>query len=463
MAKTPTAAIVLAAGLGTRMKSDGPKVMHPLAGRPMLCEVLDQVARLKPARTVVVVGPGMPALEALARSHKSKPRIAVQQRRRGTADAVKAALPALGGFKGDVVVTYGDTPLLRAETFRRMLAARRRKDDPAVVLLGFRPLDYDGYGRLVFDADGALAGVVEQRDLTAAGAFEAEWCNAGVMAVDGRRLPGLIAKVRPGNAKKEYYLTDLVALARKAGHPCAMVEGDPEEPAGVNTRLDLAYVEELMQDRLRAEAMDRGATLLDPATVYFSHDTRLGRDVTVGPSVVFGPGVTVGEGTVIRAFSHIEGARIGAGAVVGPFARLRPGADIGAGAHIGNFVEIKAARIGRGAKANHLAYIGDARVGADANIGAGAITCNYDGFGKYVTEIGAGAFIGSNAALVAPVRIGDGAVVGAGSVITENVEADALALTRSNQRQSPGWAARRRRRSAAGRNGKKKSGRKKKA
>jgi bifunctional UDP-N-acetylglucosamine pyrophosphorylase/glucosamine-1-phosphate N-acetyltransferase len=440
MAKTSPAVIVLAAGLGTRMKTDIPKVLHPVAGRPMLLAVLDEVARLKPARTVVVVGPDMDDVAAVAKSHPTRPKFAVQKSRRGTGDAVKAALPTLGRFSGDVVVTYGDSPLITAARYRAMLRARRRKADPAVVLLGFRPYEPEGYGRLIFDDAGALAGIVEYLDLKNEDDDIAALCNGGAMVIDGKRLAGLLAKVRPNNAKKEYYLTDLVGLARKAGHACDYVEADPEEPLGVNSRLDLAVVESLVQERLRARAMENGATLTDPTTVYFNYDTKLGRDVVIGPNVVFGAGVTVGDNVTIRAFCHIDGARIADGAIVGPFARLRPGADVGEDAHVGNFVEIKAAALGAGAKANHHSYIGDARVGAGANIGAGTITCNYDGVAKHLTDIGAGAFIGSNTALVAPVKVGDRAVVGAGSVITRNVAADALAVTRPEQVEKKGWA-----------------------
>ena len=438
---TKTAAIVLAAGEGTRMQSDTPKVLHPITGRPMLLCVLDELASLRPNRVVVVVGPGMDEVAAAARGHKLKPRIAVQNQRLGTGHAVRAAEKALGRFAGSVLILYGDSPLMRASTFRRMRQALARKSKPAVVLLGFEPDDTAQYGRLQFDAEGKLTGIVEYRDLADA-EFVSEICNGGAMAIDGRHMFSLLRKIRRNNAKKEFYLTDIVGLACRQGLNCGMVLADPEELTGVNSRAELAYAEALMQERLRLRALDNGATLIDPTTVYFSFDTKLGRDVVVEPNVIFGPGVRVGDRVHIRAFSYLEEAKIDAGAIIGPFARLRPGADIGKDVHIGNFVEIKNARLDDGAKANHLSYVGDARVGAAANIGAGTITCNYDGYLKYRTEIGAGVNIGSNTALVAPVRVGDRAFTGAGSVITQAVPADALALTRAPQNNIAGWAKR---------------------
>ncbi|MCC7167608.1 MAG: bifunctional UDP-N-acetylglucosamine diphosphorylase/glucosamine-1-phosphate N-acetyltransferase GlmU [Rhodospirillales bacterium] len=432
----PLAVVVLAAGLGTRMKSDRPKVMHPLAGRPRLAQVLETAGALAPERIVVVTGPGMASVEALAAPHM----VAIQAERLGTAHAVLQAKPALEGFAGDVLVLYGDTPLLTATTLEKLVAARRGADRPAIAVLGFRPADPTGYGRLVMGAKG-LERIVEEKDATAE-ERAIGLVNSGVMAIDGARLFPLLAKVGNANAKGEYYLTDLVGLAGAEGRACAVVEGEALELLGINARIELAQAEKIVQDRLRAKAMAGGATLLDPDTIYFSWDTQLGRDVTLGPSVVFGPGVAVGDGVEIRAFCHLEGARVAPGAVVGPFARLRPGAVIETGAHIGNFVEIKKAVIEQGAKVNHLTYIGDARVGAKANVGAGTITCNYDGFDKGHTDIGKGAFIGSNSALVAPVTIGDGAIIGAGSVITKDVAADSLAVTRPEQKEMAGWAAR---------------------
>ncbi len=440
----PVAAVVLAAGHGSRMKSAIPKVLHPIAGRPMLLHLLDSVAPIGADPTVVVVGPGM---QAVAEAVAPRPSV-VQAHRRGTADAVLAARALLDGFAGDVLVLLGDTPLLRVQTLQALLAARRRPPHPAVVVLGFRPPDPGDYGRLVLDGDGALQRIVEPRDATS-GEGAVGLCNSGAMAVDGTRLFGLLERIENDNAKGEYYLTDIVALARADGLACAVIEADADELIGVNGRAELAQAEAVMQRRLRQAAMDGGATLTDPGTVWLSADTRLGRDVVVGPNVVFGPGVIAEQGAEIRAFCHLEGVTLRTGATVGPFARLRPGTEVGVGARVGNFVEVKNAILEAGAKANHLAYIGDARVGAGANIGAGTITCNYDGFDKHRTEIGAGAFIGSNTALVAPVSVGESAIVGAGSVVTQDVAADAVATTRAPQRQVPGAARRFRQRKAA--------------
>ncbi len=443
MTSTRTAAIILAAGMGTRMKSSRPKVLHEIAGRPMIGQLLDRLDELAFDRKVVVLGAGA---EAVAEAVAPVP-CAIQDPPLGTAHAVLAAREAMADFDGadfdgDVVILFGDTPLLTAATIETMLARRRGGDDPALVVLGFRPDDASGYGRLILDGAGSLESIVEDRDATPEQRAIA-LCNAGIMAVDGKQLFALLDAVGNDNAKGEYYLTDIVAIARGRGDACAVAEvDDAREVMGVNGRAELAVAEAVMQGRLRARAMAGGATLRDPDTVYFSFDTRLGRDVTVGPQVVFGPGVVVGDGVDIRAFCHIEGADIDSGAIVGPFARLRPGARIGAGVHIGNFVEIKQALIEPGAKVNHLSYVGDARVGARANIGAGTVTCNYDGFFKSHTDIGADAFIGSNTALVAPVAVGDGAIIGAGSVITADVAGDALGLERNAQTEKEGWAAR---------------------
>ncbi|MBF0129865.1 MAG: bifunctional UDP-N-acetylglucosamine diphosphorylase/glucosamine-1-phosphate N-acetyltransferase GlmU [Alphaproteobacteria bacterium] len=438
MTKRKTAAVVLAAGMGTRMRSALPKVLHPVAGRPMLRALLDTVEDLAPERVVVVVGPGMEAVGRAAAPHAT----AIQEQRLGTGHAVGCAGAALGGFDGDVLVLYGDTPLVTRKTLDRMLEARRKAPEPVVVVLGFRPRDPGEYGRLLTDpATGEVTAIVEHGEATpeqrAVGL-----CNSGVMVVDGARLFGLIDRLGADNAKGEYFLTDIVALARRDGGRCVFVEGTEEELIGVNSRKDLARAEAIAQDRLRDAAMEAGATLIDPSTVYFHHDTRLGRDVVIHPHVVFGPGVTVGDGVVIKSFCHLEEAEVGRGALLGPYARLRPGAEIGEDAHIGNFVEIKKAKVEKGAKVNHLSYIGDGRVGPGANIGAGTIFCNYDGFDKAFTDVGAGAFIGSNSALVAPVKVGDGAIVGAGSVIAKDVAGDALAVTRGPHREIPGWAAR---------------------
>ena len=431
----PTACVVLAAGQGNRMESDLPKVLHPLAGRPMIGHVLASVESLAPERVCVVVGRGMEAVTEVVRPHAS----VLQPEPLGTGNAVRVALAALDGFTGDVLVLFGADPLVRPETLKRLLAARQAPSVPAVAVLGFRPEDPSLYGRLVVANDGALKAVVEAGDATPE-QTTIGLCNGGVMAIDSKRIKDLIAAIGNDNTKNEFYLTDVVAIARDRGWACAYVEADADELIGVNSRADLARAEAAMQVRLRARAMASGAPLTDPNSVFLSFDTELGRDVTLGPNVVFGPGSRVGDNVEIKAFSHIEGATIGTGARVGPFARLRPGAEIGEGASIGNFVEIKNTSFGPSAKANHLAYVGDSTVGADANIGAGTITCNYDGYLKYRTEIGAGAFIGSNTALVAPVSVGAGALVGAGSIITKDVEANALAITRAPQKAVSGWA-----------------------
>jgi bifunctional UDP-N-acetylglucosamine pyrophosphorylase / glucosamine-1-phosphate N-acetyltransferase len=441
------AVIVLAAGMGTRMKSSLPKVMHPLAGRPMVGHLIDTVSGLGPDKMVVVVGPGMEQVaQAVGNAH-----VVVQHERLGTGHAVAQARDALAGFDGDIIVLYGDTPLITRATLERLLAERRSPRDPAVVVLGFRPEEAGHYGRLVVGAEG-LKAIVEYRDASPE-QRAIPLCNSGVMAFDGKRLWGMVERIGNLNAKNEYYLTDVVALARAAGACCSHVEGAPMELLGVNSRAELAVAEAAVQRRLREAAMGDGATLIDPATVWFSWDTRLGHDVTVYPNVVFGPGVSVGNNVTIKGFCHFEQCHVADYAELGPFARLRPGAEIGEAAHIGNFVEVKKATVEAGAKINHLAYIGDARIGAGSNVGAGTITCNYDGFNKSFTDIGEGAFIGSNTSLVAPVKVGDGAIIGAGSVITKEVSAGALAVARGSQMELAGWAERFRSRQKARKNG----------
>ena len=430
----PFAVIVLAAGAGTRMRSDLPKPLHPIAGRPMIDHLMETLAGLKPARTVVVVGPGMEAVIDRVQPHA----VVVQGERLGTGHAVLHTESALAGFAGTVLVVYADTPLISAEMLQTLLEAFHGKTPPAVAVLGFRPADPAAYGRLVMRGS-RLEAIVEAKDATAA-QRRIGLVNAGAMAVDSKTLWPLLKRLRPNNAKGEYYLTDIAGLARKAKLAAVVVEGAADEVLGINSRAELAAAEGVVQRRLRRAAMENGATLIDPKTTFLAWDTKLGSDVTVGPFVVFGPGVTVEDGAEIRAFSHLEGVQVGQRALIGPFARLRPRSKIGMGAHIGNFVEIKQAVVEDGAKANHLSYIGDARVGARANIGAGTITCNYDGFNKSFTDIGAGAFIGSNTALVAPVSVGDGAVTGAGSVITHDVPAGALSLERSQQIDLAGGA-----------------------
>ncbi len=435
----PVAAIILAAGKGTRMKSDLHKVLHPIAGRPMLLHLIDSVDQLSPERVVVVTGAGREQVEAAVAPLGIA--TALQAEQLGTAHAVAQAREALAGFDGDVLILYGDVPLVEVATMRRMIDRLREEDRPAAVVLAFRPADPAAYGRVVADDSGRLDRIVEYKDANAE-ERAITLCNSGLMAVHSADLFGLLDRVGNDNAAGEYYLPDVIALAAADGRHSAVIETDAGEVAGVNSRGELAQVEGEWQRRARARAMAEGATLIAPETVWFSHDTRIGRDVVVEPHVVFGPGVQVADGVTIHAFSHLEGATVATGADIGPYARLRPGADVREGARVGNFVEMKKAVLGPGAKANHLTYLGDAEVGAGANIGAGTITCNYDGFLKYRTEIGEGAFIGSNSALVAPVKVGAGAIVGAGSVVTSDVEADALALVRAERRSKPGWAKR---------------------
>ncbi len=444
----PAAVVVLAAGKGTRMKSALPKALHAVGGLSMLGHVISSAATLKPQRLSVVVGHGAEQVEASAATlcealGEPNRNVAlstpVQEPQLGTGHAVKQALPALSGFEGDVFVLYADTPLIQPETLARMSEARAA--GAGVVVLGFNAAVPGAYGRLVTSESGALERIVEAKEADAA-TLALTLCNSGVMCIDGARLADWIARIDANNAKGEYYLTDLVEIAIADGASAGVVIADEAEVLGVNSRADLAEAEQAFQTRARLRAMVEGATLVAPETVFFAADTRLGRDVIIEPNVVFGGGVEIDDDVVIRAFSHVEGARVERGAVVGPYARLRPGAHLEEGSRVGNFVEVKNATLGRGAKANHLTYLGDASVGEGANIGAGTITCNYDGYLKHRTEIGAGAFIGSNTALVAPVKVGDGAIVAAGSTITESVEADALALGRSRQSVRPGLGAR---------------------
>lgn len=445
-AKTPApetrdcAVVILAAGKGTRMRSALPKVLHPLAGKAMLCHVLHNVAVLEPAKVCIVIAPEMDEVRIAAKEAYARCEFAVQDGgRHGTAAAVMAAQDCLSGFSGDVLVLFGDTPLITTATLERMLAALHGEPRPAVAVLGMQPKDPAEYGRLVLNSRNQLEEIVEFRDASPV-QREITLCNSGVMAVNGEDLPHLLAKIDNRNAKGEYYLTDLVKIARAEGKHCTVAVAEESEVLGVNSRDQLAGAEAIMQQRLRARAMEQGATLIAPETVFFSHDTRLAADTVVHPYVYFGKGVAVGQGVEIRSFSHLEGATVGDHAVIGPYARLRPGAEIGESAHIGNFVEIKKSTLEQGVKVNHLSYVGDAYIGARSNIGAGTITCNYDGYDKHNTRIGEGAFIGSNTALVAPVSVGAGAIVGAGSVISEDVEPDALAFTRSAQTQKRDWA-----------------------
>ncbi|HLY46661.1 MAG TPA: bifunctional UDP-N-acetylglucosamine diphosphorylase/glucosamine-1-phosphate N-acetyltransferase GlmU [Stellaceae bacterium] len=440
MNRSRFAAIILAAGEGTRLNSARPKVLHEIAGQPMIAHVLGALRPLEPVATVVVLGHGMDSLAAAVAPATT----VIQSPPRGTGDAVLAARSALAdslaqGGIDDVVVLYGDTPLLRSATIAALLKARREAG-AAIAVAGFRPGDPAPYGRLVADRDGTLSRIVEAAEASAE-ERAIGLCNGGIMAIEARCAFLLVDRIANNNQKREFYLTDLVAIARAEGLASQVAELPAEELLGVNTRAELAAAEATMQDRLRRRAMDAGATLIAPETVFLCADTRLGRDVVVEPHVVFGPGVRVADNARIRAFSHLEGATVGEDAIVGPFARLRPGAVLESDVHVGNFVEIKASRLGTGVKASHLSYLGDSDIGAGTNIGAGTITCNYDGFSKWRTRIGEGAFIGSNTALVAPVSVGEGAYVATGSVITSDVPADALTIARARQVDKPGRAA----------------------
>lgn len=433
MSQRTCLAIVLAAGEGTRMRTSLPKALHAIGGRTLLAHVLGAVSG---ADIALVVGPDHGALETAAKKLVPGAKVFVQRERLGTAHAVLAAKAALVEKHDDILVMFADTPLVRPETLAQLRGALAQ--GAAVAVLGFKPADPTGYGRLVLKGD-ELAAIVEHRDATA-DQLKIDFVNGGLMALAGAHALTILERIGNANAKGEYYLTDAVAIARKMGLKAVAIETAEDDVLGINTKAQLAQAEAVLQTRLRNAAMEAGVTMVAPETVFLSADTKFGKDVTIEPNVVFGLGVTVDDGAVIRAFSHLEGAHVGKGARVGPYARLRPGADLGADVHIGNFVEVKAAKIEDGAKANHLSYIGDARVGAGANVGAGTITCNYDGINKHLTDIGAGAFIGSNSALVAPVKIGDGAYVGSGSVITQDVPANALALERSPQTVKEGWA-----------------------
>jgi len=438
----PIAAIILAAGKGTRMKSDLHKVLHPIAGRPMLLHLMASVDELNPAKKVVIVGDKADQLEAALGGSAE---LAVQEPQLGTGHAVRQAEGALAGFAkenegGDVLILYGDVPFVPAATMRAMIDRLNASDAPAVVVLAFEPADAQQYGRVITEGDRVVK-MVEHKDATPE-ERAVRLCNSGLMAAKAADLFALLARVTDDNAAQEYYLVDIVNIANADGRSCAVVVTDPYDVAGINSRGELAAMEGEWQARRRSAAMADGASLIAPDTVWFAWDTKLGRDVTIEPNVFFGPGVTVADQVKIRANSHIEGATIGAGCEVGPFARLRPGTILGEKAKIGNFVETKKAVLGTGAKANHLTYLGDVTVGANANIGAGTITCNYDGYFKYRTEIGERAFIGSNSALVAPVRIGADAIVAAGSAVTRDVADGELRLVRGEQLVKPGWADR---------------------
>lgn len=444
------AVVVLAAGKGTRMKTDLPKALHPVAGRPMVNHVLAAAAAVEPERVIVVAGPGDERMAEAVRPA----RVMVQEKALGTADAVKAARDALAGFGevADVVVLFGDAPTVQGRAIHDLVRARREAGAVASVL-GVHVTSRNRYGRLVLAADGSLERIVEYHDATDE-ERALTLCNSGMMSIDAGLILELVDEVSNRNSKREFYLSDIVAIARARGMKTAVLETeDPDDTVGADDRIDLARFEAVLQRRLRLAAMADGCSMIAPETVWLSWDTEIGRDVRIEPNVVIGPGVVIGDGAVIMSFSHLEGCRIERGAAVGPFARVRPGTRLGEGAKIGNFVEIKASSLGPGVKANHLAYIGDAEVGAHTNFGAGVVICNFDGISKHPTRIGERAFIGSNASLVAPLSIGNDAIVGAGSTITRDVGDDALALERTPQTASPGVAKRLRRKKAAQRYG----------
>ncbi|OJW54009.1 MAG: UDP-N-acetylglucosamine diphosphorylase/glucosamine-1-phosphate N-acetyltransferase [Alphaproteobacteria bacterium 41-28] len=418
--------LILSAGHGTRMKSDVPKILHPLGGRPVLHYVLDLVHLMTPQEVVLVVSPLLKDIKTPF-VHQT----VVQHPAQGTGDAVKCALPFLK-TTGHVLVLYGDTPLIRQETLDRMISASHSHPERAVIVLGMRPLDKQNYARLLLNEKGELEEIIEDRDLTPS-QKEISLCNSGVMLIRGDLLESLLSALTPQNAAQEYYLTDLVKIARQRGYTCDFVEGEASEFMGINTRQDLAQAEAYLQDRWRNKAMAEGVTLMDPKTIYFSYDTKLASDVTLHPHVIFGPGVEIEKGAEILSFCRLSESHVGPYALVGPFAHLRGGVHLQEKAEIGNFVEVKKSTFGPKAKAKHLSYIGDADIGSQANIGAGTITCNYDGFSKFKTQIGEGVFIGSNSSLVAPLSIGDYAIIGAGSVVTQDVESRALAIARGNQ------------------------------
>jgi bifunctional UDP-N-acetylglucosamine pyrophosphorylase/glucosamine-1-phosphate N-acetyltransferase len=430
--------VVLAAGEGTRMRSSVPKVLHPVAGQSLLAHVLDAAPHGAGAALAVVIGPDHEAVADEARRARGDATIFIQRERLGTAHAVLAAREAVTRGTDDLLVVFGDTPLISAETFARLRAPL--KNGAALAVLGFRAADPTGYGRLLIEGD-RLVAIREHADATAT-ERNIMLCNAGVMAFDGKKALAILDKIGNANSKSEYYLVDAVTIVREMGLEAVVIETSEDEVRGINTKAQLAEAEAVMQARLRKAALDAGVTLIAPETVYLAADTKFGNDVTIEPFVVIGPGVSIADGAVIHSFSHIVQTTIGKKASVGPYARLRPGTSLGDGAKIGNFVETKAAHLEAGVKVNHLSYIGDATVGANSNIGAGTITCNYDGFFKHKTVIGEGAFVGTNSSLVAPVTIGNGAYIGSGSVITKDVPDDAMAIERSPQSNREGGAKR---------------------
>ncbi|WP_456388602.1 bifunctional UDP-N-acetylglucosamine diphosphorylase/glucosamine-1-phosphate N-acetyltransferase GlmU [Profundibacter sp.] len=431
-----TALIILAAGQGTRMNSDLPKVLHPLGGVPLVVHAMASGDAVEPDRIVVIAGHGADAVEPAVLAYNPDATVVRQSEQLGTGHAVLQAAGALAGFEGDAIVVFGDTPFVRPETIAKMAASRAEGN--AIVMLGFEAADPGRYGRMVMGDDG-LEQIVEAKDASE-DQLAISLCNGGLVAADAQLLFSLLQSIGNDNASGEYYLTDIVAAARAKGHTASVVTCDEAETMGINTRVELARAEALFQTGKRAEALENGVTMTAPDTVFFSFDTYVGRDAVIEPNVVFGAGVTIETGATIRAFSHLEGCHVSRGAVVGPYARLRPGAELSENTKVGNFVEVKNATILEGAKVSHLSYIGDASIGANANIGAGTITCNYDGFMKHRTEIGEGAFIGSNTMLVAPVKIGIEAMTASGSVINKDVPDGALALARARQETKPGMA-----------------------
>lgn len=432
-----TALIILGAGMGTRMNSDMPKVLHEIAGAPMLVHAMKSGAALDPEATIIVAGHGAELVEKAAKAYDPDVIMALQSEQLGTAHAVSQAQVALADFDGDALVLYGDTPFIRPETLAAMAAARLTHD---IVVLGFEAADPGRYGRLIMQDD-QLDRIVEFKDASD-DERSVSLCNSGVIAADASVLFDLISEVGNGNAAQEYYLTDIIGIARSRGLTATVVRCNEAETLGINARSELAQAEALFQQNARATAMEDGVTLAAPETVFFAHDTVIGRDTVIEPNVVFGPGVTVETGATIRAFSHLEGCHVSRGGIVGPYARLRPGAELSENVKVGNFVEIKNAQVAEGAKVNHLSYIGDATIGARSNIGAGTITCNYDGVFKHRTDIGEDVFIGSNTMLVAPISVGDAAMTGTGSIITRNVPSGDLAVGRARQENKPGFALR---------------------
>ena len=434
----PSAVVILAAGKGTRMKSNLPKVLHPIGQAPMLHHAMRTAQALSPQVMAVVVGHGAEQVGAVAQAWNPDARIALQEQQLGTGHAVQSARDALTNFDGDLYVLFGDTPFIRPETLVAMQAARAGAD---IVALGFDAAEPGRYGRFVLGEDDALVAIVEAKDATPE-QLEISICNSGLMGGDCQTMLRLLDQVRNDNAQGEYYLTDLVALAREEGQTCRAVMCDEAETLGINDRMQLAEAEAIFQSAAREHAMREGATLIAPETVYFALDTKLGRDVTVHPNVVFGPGVSVGDDCEIKSFSHLEQTVLARDVQVGPFARMRGGNTLASGVRIGNFVELKNATLGEGTKAGHLSYLGDALLGARVNIGAGTITCNYDGFSKFRTDIGDDVFVGVQTALIAPIHVGDGAYVGTGTTLTKDVPEDALALSRVAQKNRPGFASR---------------------